>query len=110
MNSRRLTIGLALSAMLLVGGGLTASAHSSSNNGGRSIFQSVHHSVSDLLDLPESMRDINDAHVVGFQIFNDLQEALRFSQAQARGRLIHDDDARTSRNGSSNFDELLLRD
>jgi uncharacterized membrane protein YkoI len=89
MKSRRLMIGLAVGASVLVGGGLTASAHSSaSRTNGESFFQSVHSRASDLLDRESAAPGtIDDGKELLPQATISLDDAIAAAQAAQTGNL-----------------------
>jgi len=89
MKTRRVVIGLAIGASVLVAGGLTASAQSSANGGsGRSFIQSVHSSVRDLLDRESAAPGtIDDGKELLPQASISLDEAVAAAQASASGDL-----------------------
>ena len=61
-------------------------------------------------DLAEPVRDVDHCDAVRLQIGDHLQQPLGLRQRQARGRLVHDDDARVERERLGDLDHLPLRD
>src|SRR5262245_21169349 len=56
------------------------------------------------------MRDIDDAHSLRTNLFDDLEQTSRLRQGQTRGGFIHDQDASLQRECLRDFDHLLLCD
>ena len=69
-----------------------------------------HDAVGALLDLVQAVRDEDHRHAAGLELGDHLQEARRLRGGEARGRLVHDDDARVERQRLDDLDELALRE
>ena len=72
----------------------------------------AHHrdAVGDSRELFHPMRDIDDADPSASQHRNDGKKPFDLAIGERRRRLVHDDDARGSRQDLSDLDELLLAD
>ncbi len=66
--------------------------------------------VADLLYLLQTMRDVYEAHSACALLANDRVQDIYLAAAQGRRRLVHDDQLRPLRDGTANFDHLLLGD
>ena len=65
--------------------------------------------VGALLDLVQAVRDEDDDDAVGLQLGDHLEQLVGLGERQARGRLVHDDEARVERQRLGDLDHLLLR-
>src|ERR1043165_6077489 len=54
------------------------------------------------------MRDVDDADVLRFEIFHELEQTASFRESQTRRRLVHDDDACAGDESARDLDQLLL--
>ncbi len=63
-----------------------------------------HDAVGAVLDLVQAMRDEDDGDAGGLEFGDHLQETRRLGGGQARGRLVHDDDARLERQRLGDLD------
>src|SRR5437588_7094862 len=50
--------------------------------------------IGNLFDFVQAVRDIDDADLVGFEIFDYFQQAARFCEPEAGRRLVHDQASR----------------
>ena len=69
-----------------------------------------HHAIRDFCNLAEPVGDIDDADALGAQILGNLEQGVRLAKRQARGRLIHEQDARVHRERLRYFHHLLVGD
>jgi hypothetical protein len=68
------------------------------------------HLVGDLLDLRQPVRNIEDAHALGAEIGDDLEQCPGFDWRERSGRFVEDHHAVRNQKHSGYLDELTLRD
>jgi hypothetical protein len=64
--------------------------------------------IGELHDLLDAMRNVDDPDALGPEVVDDVEQPFRLSSGKGRGRLVHDDDARTSGERFGDFNELHL--
>ena len=68
------------------------------------------HLVGDLLNLRQPMRNIEDAHALGTDIGNDLEQCPGLDRRERSGRFVEDHHAVRNQKYLGYLDELTLRD
>src|ERR1044071_5184679 len=69
-----------------------------------------HRTIRKLYYFMHPVRNVDDADVLGFEIFHQLEQSPSFTERQTRRRLVHDGDARSRAERTRDLDELLLCD
>ena len=69
-----------------------------------------HDAIGALLDLVQSMRNEDDADAARLEGGDDLEQAARLGERQARRRLVHDDEPGIEGQRLGDFEQLLLGD
>ena len=68
------------------------------------------HLVGDLLDLRQPVRNIEDAHALGADIGDDLEQCPGLDRRERSGRFVEDHHAVRNQKYPGDLDELTLRD